>query len=316
MTAQFVDHNDSITTIDAQFIAPGIVSIHLIEQNGNFAFIDTGTTHSIPLIREVMRAKDIPADRVAYVIVTHVHLDHAGGAGAMMLEFPRAKLVVHPLGARHMIDPAKLVAGTMRVYGSDKARQLYGEILPVDQSRVIVAADGYELDFYGRRLRFLDTPGHARHHFSMLDEKFGNLFAGDTMGISYRAFDSVRGPFLFPTTSPVQFDPGALRQSIDRLIQTAPRVIYLTHFGPITPTGNLAGGLYRRLETMVDIALGAEIQPSRESRLRYLIGEYLLREAKQHAPLLSDEQIRRHLAMDVALNAQGLNIWLERRQRH
>ncbi len=316
MTAQFVDHNGGITTIDAQFIEPGIASIHLIEQEGHVAFVDTGTTHSLSVVREVMHAKNISADRVIYVIVTHVHLDHAGGAGAMMLEFPHANLVVHPLGARHMIDPTKLIAGTIQIYGAEKARQLYGEIVPVDKSRVIIAADGFELDFCGRRLRFFDTPGHARHHFSMLDEQFGNIFTGDTMGISYRAFDSDRGPFLFPTTSPVQCEPDVLHRSIDRLMQTEPRAMFLTHFGRITPTAKLIDGLHRRLNAMVDMALGLESQPDRESRLIRLIGEYLFQEAKQHGSSLSDEQIRRHLGMDTVLNAQGLNVWLERRKGH
>ncbi len=316
MTAQFVDFNDGITTIDAQFIEPGIASIHLIEQDGHVAFVDTGTTHSLPVIRKVMQAKNISADRVTYVIVTHVHLDHAGGAGAMMLEFPHANLVVHPLGARHMIDPTKLIAGTIQVYGADKARQLYGEIVPVDKSRLIIAEDGFQLDFCGRRLRFIDTPGHARHHFSMLDEQFANVFAGDTMGISYRAFDSDHGPFLFPTTSPVQCEPDMLHRSIDRIMQTEPRAVFLTHFGRITPTARLIDGLHRRLTAIVDMALGLESQPDRESRLIHLIGEYLFQEATQHGTSLTDEQIRRHLAMDTTLNAQGLNVWLQRRKRH
>jgi glyoxylase-like metal-dependent hydrolase (beta-lactamase superfamily II) len=316
MTTHFVDYHNGITTIDAQFIEPGIASIHLIEQGGQFAFVDTGTTHSLPVIREVMQAKNISADQVVYVIVTHVHLDHAGGAGAMMLEFPYAKLVVHPLGARHMVDPSRLVAGTIEVYGADRARQLYGKIAPIDKSRVIIAEDGFELDLHGRRLRFLDTPGHARHHFTVLDQQFGNAFTGDTMGISYRTFDSARGPFLFPTTSPVQCEPDVLHGSIDRLMQTEPRAIFLTHFGRITPTAKLIDDLHRRLTAIVDMALGLEHEADRESRLIHLIGEYFFQEAKQHGAPLTDEQIRRHLAMDTALNAQGLDIWLKRRKRH
>lgn len=314
MKAQFVDHSDGITTIDAHFIEPGIASIHLIVHDGCVAFVDTGTTNSLPVIRDVMETKNISVNQVAYVIVTHVHLDHAGGAGAMMLEFPRANLVVHPLGARHMIDPSKLIAGTIQVYGEDKARQLYGEIVPVDKSRVIIADDGFELEFCGRRFRFLDTPGHARHHFSMLDEQFGNMFTGDTMGISYRAFDSDRGPFLFPTTSPVQCEPDKLHVSIDRLMQTEPRAIFLTHYGRITPTAKLIEDLHRRLNAMVDMALGVENRQDRESRLSHLIGEYLFEEAQQHHSSLTDVQIRRYLAMDTALNAAGLNVWLDRRK--
>ncbi len=313
MTVQFIDYDDGVTTIDAQFIEPGIASIHLIEQDGQFAFVDTGTTHSLPAVREVMRAKRISAYQVAYVIVTHVHLDHAGGAGAMMRAFPRANLVVHPLGARHMIEPSRLIAGTIDVYGADKARQLYGDIVPIEASRVIVAEDEFELDFHGRRLRFLDTPGHARHHFSMLDAQYANVFTGDTMGISYRAFDSHRGPFLFPTTSPVQCEPDALHRSIDRIMRSGPRAIFLTHFGRIAPSAGLIDDLHRRLDAMVDMALSVVAQPRLESRLVQLIGAYLFEEAKRHGASLTDEQIRRHLAMDTKLNAQGLRVWLERR---
>jgi len=316
MSASFIDYPNGVTTIDAEFIFPGIVSIHLIEQQGLAAFVDTGTTHSLPVVLETLRAKDISVDRVAYVIVTHVHLDHAGGAGAMMQAFPNARLIVHPLGARHMIDPSKLVSGTIAVYGEKKAHELYGEIVPVSESRVIIADDGFVLDFSGRILKFFDSPGHARHHFSIFDEHYGNLFTGDTLGISYRAFDSEQGPFLFPTTSPVQFDPDTLHRSIDRLMTLEPQALFLTHFGQITPAEKLIQSLHRRLDATVELALEAEHEDNREARIMQLIHEYYFQEAKEHGSSLTDQEIRAHLAMDAKINAQGLDIWLDRRQRH
>ncbi len=312
MLLDYYDHPDGITTIDAAYLQAGVASIHMIQQGGEIGFVDTGTTHSLPIVLEVLRKKALRADDVQYVIVTHVHLDHAGGAGAMMREFTNARLVVHPRGARHMIDPGKLVAGTIGVYGSEATHRLYGEVYPVPESRVLIAEDGFELDFNGRPLHFIDVPGHARHHFGVLDLVNRNLFSGDTMGISYREFDNDGAPFLFPTTPPVQFEPEALHDSIIRLMETRPRSIFLTHFGRISPTPQLIAGLHRHLDAYVDIAQRLKHEPDRCARLVDTIGEYLYTEAKRHGPPLTDEDIRKLLAGDVLLNAQGIHDWLEK----
>src|SRR5690606_20245617 len=140
-------------------------------------------------VMEALQARGLAAEDVAYVCVTHVHLDHAGGAGALMHRLPCARLVVHPRGARHMADPSRLVASARAVYGEVEFARIYGDIRAVDAARIVEAPDGLVLELNSRPLRFLDTPGHARHHYCIFDEVSRSFFTGDTFGLSYREFD-------------------------------------------------------------------------------------------------------------------------------
>ena len=162
----FIDYGFGISAIDAQYHRPGRAAIHLIAENGVAALVDTGTQFSVPGVMQVLKSKQIAPEAVAYVLLTHIHLDHAGGASAFMEQLPNAKLVVHPRGAKYMINPTKLIAGVKAVYGEAEFKRLYGEIHPIDEQRVIEAPDETRIDMNGRTLLLLDTPGHARHHRS------------------------------------------------------------------------------------------------------------------------------------------------------
>lgn len=314
VTQPWLDTVNGIVTIDARYIRPGIASVQMIVENGHAAFVDTGTSRSLPFIEDALAARGIDHSMVDYVIPTHVHLDHAGGAGAMMAAFPNATLIIHPLGKRHMIDPGRLWQGTLGVYGEKIANRLYGRVLPVDEDRILVAGDNFELDFHGRRLRFLDTPGHARHHFCISDAEHGILFSGDTMGVSFRTFDGPNGPFVFPTSSPVQFEPDKLHLSIDRLMATDPRHIFVTHFGRIDASQRIADALHRQIEGYVSIANGLD-DPDNTDELRTRIADYMLEEAKSHGVPLPDHQIRKGMKMDARLNADGIAIWMARQKK-
>ncbi len=316
MQAIFVDEPHGVATIDALYIKPGIASLQLIVQNKRAAFIDTGTSHSLANVRAVLRHKGLTDTDVDYVIPTHVHLDHAGGAGTMMQAFPNATLVIHPRGAPHMTDPAKLWSGTVSVYGEKTAKKLYGEVVPIDAGRMVIAEDGTEIDFNGRLLRFLDTPGHARHHFCVHDVAHRVIFAGDTMGISYRMFDGPNGPFVFPTSSPVQFDPAALHKSIDRLANTDPESIFLTHFGRIRYSSQVVQSLHDQIDAFVAMAQELSCAEDVGQALLRRVSQYLLERAKQHGVPLSDEKITAGLRMDAKLNADGIAIWLARSNKH
>ena len=178
--------------------------------------------------------KELTSDVVNTPIRKRVtDLDHAGGAGAMMRAFPNVRLVVHPRGARHMIDPSRLMQGTIGVYGAEATRRLYGEVLPVDAKRVTEAPHGMRILLAGRELLCLDTPGHARHHIAIVDRRSGHIFSGDTFGISYRQTDTDGRQFIFLTATPVQFDPEPMHASIDLLASYRPEAVYLTHFSQI-----------------------------------------------------------------------------------
>jgi glyoxylase-like metal-dependent hydrolase (beta-lactamase superfamily II) len=311
----FEEVGPGITAIDTGFVRPFYDASHLVVEGGQAAFVDVGTALSVPGLVAVLEAKGHPLEAVEYVIVTHVHLDHAGGAGQIMRRLPGARLVVHPRGARHMIDPAKLWAGASAVYGEEALRRNFGEPLPVARDRVIEAPDGFTLDLGGRTLVFLDTPGHARHHFCIWDEASRAFFTGDTFGLSYREFASERGAFILPTTTPVQFEPEALKASIDRLLSYAPAAMYLTHYSRVTDVERLAARLRAEIDELVALGRAEDGKPDRAARLRSGVERLFLAWVKDHGSPLAPERARELLAADAELNAQGLEAWLDRDRR-
>lgn len=243
-----------IHTIDTAFQRAHFDAAYLVVEHGRGALVDCGTQHSIPaILATIARAGLAPAD-VDWLILTHVHLDHAGGAGALMQQLPNARLLVHPRGARHMIDPSALVAGATAVYGEAEIARSYGAIASVPAERVTVAEDGHAVDLAGRTLLCRDTPGHARHHLCVWDERSRSWFTGDTFGLSYRELDGPNGPFILPTTSPVQFEPEALKASIALLLSYRPQAMYLTHYDRIGDVEKLAVDLIEQIDAMVAIA--------------------------------------------------------------
>jgi glyoxylase-like metal-dependent hydrolase (beta-lactamase superfamily II) len=304
-----------IHAIDTGFVRPQFDASHLVVEGAEAAFVDVGTTFSVPGLLAALDGLGLPRAAVAYVIVTHVHLDHAGGAGEMLRLLPQAKLVVHPRGARHMIDPTKLWAGVTAVYGEEKARRDYGTLVPVDPARVIQAPDGFTLELGSRRLLFLDTPGHARHHFCVWDEASRSMFTGDTFGLAYPELASARGAFVMPTTTPVQFEPEALVASIDRLVGFAPRAMLLTHYSRVTEIERLASDLRRQIGELAALGRAADGKPDRALRLRAGVRERVFGWLHDHGTPLTTDAIDALVSLDIELNAQGLEAWLDRDKR-
>lgn len=311
VSPRITDYGNGVSAIDADYLRPGLAAIHLVVEDGRAALVDTGTSSSVASVMEALRKKNLAPEDVTYVFVTHIHLDHAGGAGEFMRCFPHAKLVVHPRGARHMADPARLVASAMTVYGEAEFKRMYGVIRPVDANRIIEAPDGFTLDFNGRPLLFLDTPGHARHHYCIFDKKNQSFFTGDTFGLSYREFDVNGMEFVFPTTTPVQFDPVAAHASLDRIMSYDPAHAFLTHFGRIGHLPRHAGEMHDLIDAHVTIARKLRNVPHRHAALVEELGTLLLQRITAHGCKLSQEEIRDLLSLDVGLNAQGLEHWLD-----
>lgn len=306
--------NHGIHIVDTAFQREDFDAAYLIVENGRAAFIDCGTNHSQPnLLQALADAGCTPAD-VDWLILTHVHLDHAGGAGSLMRVLPNARLLAHPRAAPHVIDPGKLIAGATAVYGEQEMQRSYGEILPVDAQRVVVAGDGDVVELAGRPLLCIDTPGHASHHQCIWDQRSRCWFTGDTFGLSYREMDGPQGPFILPTTTPVQFDPDALKASITRLLAREPEGMYLTHFGRVGQPAELARELFEQVDAMVALALQHEGDDNRHQRLVQALNELYVRRAYARECPLDAQSISALLAMDIELNAQGLEVWLQRRR--
>jgi glyoxylase-like metal-dependent hydrolase (beta-lactamase superfamily II) len=310
--SKFRSFDTGITAIDTDYIRPLLDASHLIVSEGHAAYVDTGTNHSVPNLLAALRRAGLESESVEYIFLTHVHLDHAGGAGRLAAALPRAKVIVHERGAPHVIDPRRLISATIAVYGEAQYRTLYGELVPIAAERVIVAEDGAQFQFGKRRLQSLYTPGHALHHHCYVDYETREIFTGDIFGISYREFDTVRGAFIFVTSTPTQFDPKQMTASIDRIASLELDAAYLTHYSRVTDLPRLAEDLRRDVEAYVALAKQYADAPQRTLSLRAALREYFERRLDAHGYRGSAESRATWLDTDVQLNVQGLEAWLAR----
>lgn len=294
---------------------PGCAAVHIIQNNGRAAFVDTGTNYSVPYLLAALEELGLSVDAVDYVFLTHVHMDHAGGAGLLMQSLPNARLFVHPRGLPHMVDPSTVVAASQAVYGEAKFRSLYGDVQAIPRERTFGVPDGHRCELAGRELELIHTPGHALHHCAIVDREHACIFTGDTFGISYRELDTAQGPFILPTTSPSQFDPDQLITSIDRLMSYAPESMYLMHYSRVTGTTRLAAMLKSQIREFVRIAQERVGLPDAHNAIRTAMFELWMQLLEKQGGTQPRETVAQLLEMDLELNAQGLIIWLERQRR-
>ena len=297
-----------VSVIDSGYFSNDFAAIYIIKQNNKVAIIETGTTFSVSNVKKALENDSLSFLDVAYIIPTHVHLDHAGGAGELMKQCQNASLIVHPRGARHMIDPTKLIAGAMAVYGKQKFKKLYGEIIPIEASRVIEAVDNFILDFDGRELKFIDTPGHAKHHFCIWDKQTESMFTGDTFGISYRDLDHKDEIYIFPSTSPVQFDPEELIKSIHKIMEYNPQRVCLTHFAAIRPTHKVVEQLIDGIHFVSNLAKKYATEDDAKLLIHNDMMSYFLKGFKKIG-VKDLDFCRERLELDVKINTLGLIYW-------
>ena len=307
---------DGIFCIDTGLYRQGLAACYLVREGDRLAFVDTGTANSVPGLLQVIADLGLAPEYVDYVIPTHVHLDHAGGAGSLIAACPNARLVIHPKGAPHMIDPGKLTAGATALYGEESFAREFDRLDPVPEDRIAIADDGMVIDLDGRRLIFIDTPGHANHHGCIFDEKSSGFFTGDTFGLSYREFDTAKGPLMIAPPTPVAFDPDAWQQSIDKIMGFTPKAVYLTHYCKVDHPETLEQQLRQSIRDLAAIALAEEKDPEgRVARLRKRISAYMIDRVQDHGCDLDEARILDLLGVDIELDAQGLEVWLVRRAK-
>jgi len=311
---RMTDYGDGITAIDTDLLRPYFDASHLVVENGRAAFIDCGVNDSVPLLLDALVSKNVDPADVDYLLLTHVHLDHAGGAGLLMKSLPNAKAVLHPRGAPHMIDPAKLIKGAQAVYGENEYFRQYGNIEAIPEARVVVAGHGEEFLLGGRVLQSIYTEGHARHHHCFYDAAAAAVFTGDSFGVSYRELDTDKGEFIFPTTTPVHFDPPEAHKAIDTIMGFEPRQLFLTHYGRITELQRLATDLHRRVDDFVKLVTRHADSENRTADVHASMYDYFIHEIREHGFTGGDHAIRDIIGKDVVLNTMGLEFWLD--QQH
>jgi glyoxylase-like metal-dependent hydrolase (beta-lactamase superfamily II) len=306
---------DSVVTVDCHYGAPDRAAAYLLVEGNQAAFVENNTSHAVPLLLEALEKCGLQREDVAHLIITHVHLDHAGGTGALVEACPNATVVAHPRAERHLVDPQRLIDSATRVYGAERFEALYGSIRPIPADRIRVVADEEPIAFGGRTLTFLHTPGHAKHHICIHDSATNGVFTGDAFGLALPDLQAGDRPFVMCTTAPTDYDPAEARRSVQRILDTGAEHVYLTHFGELSP-----------LEPAADVlleSLGDAERVYNEAFDSDLAGEALgawCREQVQADTerLLAScgvdpgEATMKHVEEDVAINAAGIAFAVER----
>jgi glyoxylase-like metal-dependent hydrolase (beta-lactamase superfamily II) len=219
-----------LSYLDLHFYrVPGVIASVILHGPGGAAIIDPGPSSTLPALREGLDRAGIALADVRTILLTHIHLDHAGATGTLVRENPALRVYVHEKGAAHMIDPSKLIASATRLWG-DEMDALWGEMRPVPEANLDILRGGERIAAGGRDLDVAYTPGHASHHVSYFSAEAGIAFVGDTAGVRLQA-----GRFIMPPTPPPDIDLDAWRDSLARIAAWHPETVFLTHFGPYAP---------------------------------------------------------------------------------
>jgi glyoxylase-like metal-dependent hydrolase (beta-lactamase superfamily II) len=307
-SADITDLGDGVFQIDTRMAGyPGITAGYLI-RSSRPCLVETGTSTSAPVVRAALAALGIgPAD-LATVVVTHIHLDHAGGAGDIASMFPAAEIVVHEKGARHLADPSRLMASARLVYG-DALDVLFGELAPVPAARLRALGDVGMVDLGdGRRLESRYSPGHAKHHVGLLDSRSGDLYVGDAAGVYIPETGDLR-----PATPPPDFDLELALESIGRFASLGPSRLLFSHYGPVS---DVPGMLERSAEEISVWVAETRAARSAGMNLDHAVAEVRRKTLTRYAALAQDadpavtEKFER--VGGTAPNVGGIWPWLDK----
>jgi glyoxylase-like metal-dependent hydrolase (beta-lactamase superfamily II) len=276
---------------------PGVVASYLLDGPYGLGLVDVGSGATVENLLAGVRAAGFDPAQIERILLTHVHLDHAGATGALVAQSPHAQVYVHRLGAPHLIDPTRLARSATRIYG-ERMRALWGEIVPVPQERLHVVDDGDVLCAGPGELQVLYTPGHAAHHIAFFDERRGYLFPGDVAGV--RLEDP---PLVRPATPPPDVNLEQWDVSLDRVVALRPHLLFLPHFGPVENAEAHITELRERMRAWGDLALTGMGSGLGAERIARAFAESDLARLTE----LSDvEAARRYeLAANYLMSAQG-----------
>jgi glyoxylase-like metal-dependent hydrolase (beta-lactamase superfamily II) len=305
-------------------VAPGVTAIDTVmagERELNAVYlldglepclVETGPGADHDRLTSSLDALGVDRNDLAHVVVTHIHMDHAGGAGALLARYPRATVWVHEAGARHLVDPARLIASTARTYGQERMRALYGDMVAVPAARVRAVADGTHIPLGPRSLRVLHTPGHASHHIALHDDGSGAMFTGEAIGSYLPWADCVR-----PALPPPEVDLEAALSSIQRILEREPTALLTSHFGAVPDVAAACETATARIGAWgADVRHLLEHDPdTSEEDIVDALARRARAEFEQDAGR-AFEQTRYDVLGSIRMNAQGIaRYWRKRWER-
>jgi glyoxylase-like metal-dependent hydrolase (beta-lactamase superfamily II) len=290
-------------TIDAD-VTPRFTACYLRVAGDECAFLEAHTAHALPRLLKALADHGKRPEDVRYVVVTHAHLDHAAGAGALLAACPNATLLAHPRAAKNLVAPERLVAGAIAVYGEARFAELYGAVTPIAEERVRALPDGGTFDLGGAPFTVWHTAGHAFHHFIIDDPSADSVYTGDTFGLVYPALQG-HGRFALPSTSPTGFHAGEARKSLAKVLSLGRRFVCPTHYDAYEDGAAIAAQVQRFVDRAEAWVAEATASDTRGAALEARLAEQWWAAIAEEAPGFGADE-RKLLALDVELNAQGL----------
>ncbi|MDZ7749378.1 MAG: MBL fold metallo-hydrolase [Halofilum sp. (in: g-proteobacteria)] len=302
---------DGIHRFDTRYIRPRHTAAHVLVSGDDVAIIDCAVTATVEPLLEALGTLGVEPAQVGHLVITHAHMDHAGGAGVLMERLPNARLCAHPSAAKHLVDPTKLEAGVRAVFGDDFFEREYAPVKPVAAERVVATDDGDTIAFGERALQAVHTPGHAWHHQGLWEPDTRTLFSGDAFGVGYPELTGDDGPLFVPETPPPQFVPEEMHASIDRIVDLDPAIVAPTHFEIVTDAAAVADGLHRLVD---DTVARCREAASQEALAEELLAAYAA-ELERRGRGGDVAAMRPLYEFDARLSAQGLWLWREKKAR-
>ncbi len=305
------EQNDSVITIDCDYLYPEFACSYLMIEGEKAAFIENNTQYAVPKLISTLKENGLKRDDVEYIIITHVHLDHSGGTSALTKECPNAAVLVHERAARHIVDPERLIKGAKAVHGKEKFHKLYGNIEPINEDRVRVVEDGEKIKFGDRELQFIYTLGHAKHHMCIYDSATNGIFTGDSFGLAYPVMKTRDSRFIFPSTTPADFDPEEARKSINKILNTGAETVFLTHFGAYKDIKEGAEYLIdyiNKIEIILNNAIDLKLEGEELDKFCLNAMINFFNEAIEKRGIKLTPALKNFIKKDIVLNAQGIAV--------
>lgn len=317
-SATLPEMQNEVVLVDCHYLEPEHVASFLIVHEGQGAFVDNGAPNAVPHLLDAAARQGLPPEDIAWIIVTHVHLDHAGGTSPLLDACPNATILAHGKAARHLIDPSRLIAGTKQVYGEALFEQMFGAIHPCDAGRVRVVEDGETVDWNGRGLRFHYTLGHCSHHAIIHDLHTNGVFTGDALGICHYGLQIGHRPYVFAAATPTEFDVAESRRALDTILNTGCEYLFVSHYGQYAGPEAYAASAHASLDRCEAVLEAAVASTFEGEALRQLVEEGVRTAIDEHLAACGVDataEMRGWLETDIRLDTAGILHAALRRRR-